>query len=293
MATFWWPQLFLDGQLQLCFIDEAGDLGALSNPPQANDQPVLVVGGLFIDSEKLSTLTDNFIRLKHQYFPDLPYQSSNHLDRILPEIKGADVRRNITRGSARQRSHAFGFLDRLFGLLRHNDAKLVARIWVKGVGMPFYPTSVYTSSIQSLCTYFEHFLNQKKDTGICIADSRDKSKNVSVSHSLFTKKFSLMTPDYQRIVELPTFGHSENHAGIQICDLVCSALLYPVACFAYCTDHVQNIHVQPNAVRLRNRYGKQIKSLQYRYFNQKVRRYEGGIVVSDAIACRSGSLMFA
>ena len=279
--------------MQLCFIDEAGDLGALSDPPLANDQPVLVVGGLFINSAKLPSLTDNFLRLKHQYFPNLPYQSRNHLDRILPEIKGADVRRNITRGSARQRVQSIGFLDQLIGLLRHNDAKLVARIWVKGVGMPFDPTSVYTYSIQSLCTYFDHFLTREKDIGICIADSRNKPKNVSVSHSLFTKKFSSTMPNYQRIVELPTFGHSDNHAGIQICDLVCSSLLYPVACFAYCTGYVQNTHVQPKAALLRNRYGKQIKSFQYRYLNQATNRHEGGIVVSDAIQHRSGSLMFA
>lgn len=293
MATSWWPQLFLEGQLQLCFIDEAGDLGVLSNPPLPNDQPVLVVGGLFIDAAVLSDLTDNFIHLKHRYFPNLPYRSTNHLDRILPEIKGADIRRNITRGSAGQRAHAIGFLDRLLGLLRHNDVKLVARIWVKGVGKPFFPTAVYTSSIQGLCTYFDNFLAQENDVGICIADSRNKPKNVSVSHSLFTKKFSLTMPKYHRIVELPTFGHSENHAGIQICDLVCSSLLYPVACFAYCTGYVQNTHVQPNAALLRNRYGKQIKSLQYRYLNQEIKRYEGGVVVSDAIKHRNGSLMFS
>ena len=35
--------------MKACFIDEAGDLGALANPPQPNDQPVLVSGGLFVD----------------------------------------------------------------------------------------------------------------------------------------------------------------------------------------------------------------------------------------------------
>ena len=35
--------------LQICFIDEAGGLGVLGNPPLPNDQPVLVIGGLFVD----------------------------------------------------------------------------------------------------------------------------------------------------------------------------------------------------------------------------------------------------
>ena len=109
------------------------------------------------------------------------------LDRILPEIKGADIRSNATRGTPRQRRHAIGFQDRILGLLQHHDAKLVARIWVKGIGLPFDATSVYTSSIQGICSYFEHYLTQTNGTGICIADSRNKFKNVSVSHSIFTR----------------------------------------------------------------------------------------------------------
>ena len=275
-----------------CFIDEAGDLGALGSPPLPNDQPVLAIGGLLVDVTHLASLTDNFLNLKQQYFPGLPYPSAMPLDRILPEIKGADIRSNATRGTPRQRRHAIGFLDRILGLLQHHDAKLVARIWVKGIGLPFDATSVYTSSIQGICSYFEHYLTQTNGTGICIADSRNKFKNVSVSHSIFTRKFSFATPTYQRLVELPTFGHSDNHAGLQICDIVCSSLLYPIACFAYCTGHVNNVHVQPRAADLRRRYGEQLKALQYRYQNSVTMRYEGGLVVSDAIARRNGSLMF-
>ena len=278
--------------MQVCFIDEAGDLGALGNPPLPNDQPVLVIGGLFVDAANLPSLTNNFLSLKHQYFPGLPYRSPRPLDRILPEIKGSEVRSNATRGTARQHSHAIGFLDRILGLLQHHGVKMVARIWVKGIGAPFDATPVYTSSIQGVCAYFEHYLTQADDTGICIADSRNKFKNVSVSHSIFTQKFSPAARSYQRLVELPTFGHSENHAGLQICDLVCSALLYPIACFAYCTGHVNNVHVQPRAEDLRQRYGQQLKALQYRYRNPETNRYEGGIVVSDAIGHQNGSLMF-
>ena len=122
--------------MHLCFIDEAGDLGALSNLPLPDEQPVLVIGGLFVDAANLPALTGHFLDLKHRYFPGLRYPSPRPLDRILPEVKGADIRRNATRGSARQQHHAIGFLDRILGLLRHNDVRLVARIWVKGIGSP-------------------------------------------------------------------------------------------------------------------------------------------------------------
>ena len=278
--------------MKACFIDEAGDLGALNDPPQPNDQPVLVIGGLIVDIVNLHDFTHAFLDLKSQYFPRPLANSTKPLDRILHEVKGAEVRRNATHGTARQQHHAISLLDRIFGLLQRFDVKLVARISVKGVGMPFEAKAVYTSSIQRICSYFDHYLTQSCDIGICIADSRSKSKNINVSHSIFTQKFRLRNPTYQQIAELPTFGHSDNHAGLQICDIVCSALLYPIACFAYCTGHVNNVHVQPGAARLRQRYGQHLKDLQYRYKKTGADRYTGGIVVSDSIQQRNGSLMF-
>ena len=74
--------------MKVCFVDEAGDLGALANPPLSNDQPVLVVCGIFVDTAIVQNFTNDFLNLKQRYFPGLNYPSTNHLDRILPEIKG-------------------------------------------------------------------------------------------------------------------------------------------------------------------------------------------------------------
>ena len=119
---------------------------------------MLVVAGLFVDAACLTSLTDDYLYLKRRFFPNLPYPSNKHLDRILPEIKGAELRRNATRGNGKQRRHAIGFLDRIGGFLRGHDVRLAARIWIKTPGDPFQGTAVYTSSIQGLCTYFEHYL---------------------------------------------------------------------------------------------------------------------------------------
>ena len=67
---------------------------------------------------------------------------------------------------------------------------------------------------------------------------------------------------------------------------------YPIGCFAYCTGHVTNVHVQPRAAQLRDRYGQQLKNFQYRYCDAQTGRYEGGIVVSDGLGHQSGSRMF-
>ena len=51
------------GKMKVCFVDEAGDLGALSDPPRQNDQPVLVIGGLILDAGDLHDFTARFLDL--------------------------------------------------------------------------------------------------------------------------------------------------------------------------------------------------------------------------------------
>jgi len=279
--------------VQILYVDESGDLGALPTTPptNGNHQPVLVLGALIINANRLETITQDFLHLKSNWFPGLAYPTANHLDKIIPEIKGADLRRSLTRSGRNKRRHATGFLDALVQMLIHHDVKILSRIWIKGLGQPFPGRSVYTSSIQGLYTYFEEFLTNQGDFGFCIADSRDHIKNVNVAHSIFTQKFRASSTVYSRILELPTFGHSENHAGIQICDIICSALLYPIAAYAYCNGHVSNIHVQARAADIRNHFGPHLKRMQYRY-QDPTGRWTGGIVVSDAISHRNASHMF-
>lgn len=279
--------------VRILYVDESGDLGALPAAPaqNGNDQPVLVLGALIVDADRLDAITQDFLTLKSHWFPGLPYPSPNHLDKIIPEIKGGDLRRHVTRSGRNQRRQAIGFLSKLLEMLQGHDVKILARIWVKGLGQPFNGRSVYTSSIQGLYTYFDQFLTDNDDRGFCIADSRDPFKNANVAHSVFTQKFRMSSTVYSRILELPTFGHSENHAGIQICDIICSALLYPIAAEAYCTGYVANVHVQPGAALLRQRFGQTLKAMQYRY-QEASGRWIGGVVVSDALAQRNAGLMF-
>lgn len=219
MATFGGHSCFGGKELYILYIDESGDLGAMPiNPLQdGNDQPAFIIGALIVDARKIKSLTHCFLQLKSKFYPGLKYPSSDHLDKIIPEIKGADIRRHATRGSRRSKRHAIGFLDNLIKILEEHDVKILSRIWIKGLGQDFKGTAVYTSSIQWLYTSFENFLDEQTGFGFCIADSRDYMKNVNVAHSVFTQKFRVSPSVYNRILELPTFGHSDNHAGIQIC----------------------------------------------------------------------------
>lgn len=279
--------------VKICYIDESGDLGTMPEnpPPDGNHQPVLVIGGIFVDHNTLYDLTHDFIKLKYRYYPGLNYPTDKFLDRIIPEIKGADLRRNALRGSKKLKRHAFGFLDRIIELFFKYNIKIVGRIWVKIPGKAFNGKAVYTSSIQSIYTYFDHYSRSENDYGICIADSRDQIKNVSVSHSVFTQKFQHLHPLYPNIVEMPCFGHSNNLAGLQLCDILCSAFLFPIASYAYCADFVRNVHVQETAYDFRERYGRPLRELQYRYSNPQGYNM-GGIVVSDPMQKQNAIAMF-
>lgn len=279
--------------VKICYIDESGDLGTLpaDSKPDDNHQPVLVITGLFVDYKHLYDLTHDFIKLKYRFYPGLNYPTERFLDRIIPEIKGADVRRNAMRGGRRAQRHAIGFMDRIIDLLFKYDVKCAARVWVKILGEQFNGKAVYTSSIQSLFDYFENYLAESDDHGVVIADSRDYMKNISVSHSVFTQKFRQLRPMYPHIIEMPCFGHSNNSAGIQLCDIISSAFLYPIASYVYCSKFVHNVHTRPEAEIIRDRYGLALKDMQHRFTDEKGYK-QGGIVVSDPLQKQNAMAMF-
>ncbi len=169
--------------------------------------------------------------------------------------------------------------------------RIVARVWIKPIGEPIDGTAIYTSSIQRIYEYYQHFLTGINEQGIVIADGRSKTKNVNVAHSVFTQKFQQSGDKYNRIIEMPTFGNSENHAGLQIADLLCSSLLFPIAAYSYCLGHVRSVHVDAEYLRLKQRYGPRLLARQYRYQDNE-NRWRGGIIVSDGLAQRSSVLMF-
>jgi hypothetical protein len=277
-------------KVKILYLDEAGDLQSLPAVPGPNDQPVFILGGVCVDYVRLETLTLDFLQLKRRFFPGLGYRSGLYLDAVLAEIKGADLRRNAASTSRNQQRQVFGFLDNVFDLLETNNVSITARIWVKPLGRNMRSTSVYTSSIQRLYQVYDHLLTTDQDYGVCLIDSRTKGLNVPVAHSIFTQKFKTHS-EYPRIVELPGFVHSDNHVGIQLSDLLCSAILYPITTYVYCTGHIQNVHVNARHADLQSRYGRRLKALQYRYVDT-LGRGRGGLTVSDGIGARTSALLF-
>ncbi len=117
------------------------------------------------------------------------------------------------------------------------------------------------------------------------------TQNSQVSHSVFTQKHKLSGDAYPCLVETPAFGHSVNHVGLQLADLVASSVVFPMASRTYCADHWTGPHVHPHYDGVKQRWASRVRLLQHRY-RDDAGFWRGGLVVSDKLGRRPGERMF-
>ncbi|WP_448245180.1 DUF3800 domain-containing protein [Pseudoxanthomonas mexicana] len=267
-----WRLFYFQGhemEFAFCYLDETGCLGTLPTATAAI-QPVFVLTGLFVDEAKIRHMTTEFVRLKTRYYPEKFSRLTHHLESMRIEIKGADVKKAL-RGdkSKRARVGAERFMDEILALLKSVEARFVSRIWVKGIAQPFNGRSIYTVSTQHIARDFERHLISVGARGLIVADFRDPGLNTHVSHCIFSQKFKTSKqknrrPSHACLVESPVFGISDNHAGLQIVDLITSALITPIATHTYCNGIVANPSVSTKDGVIKARYKKRIRELEFR-----------------------------
>ncbi len=209
----------------------------------------------------------------------------------MAEIKGADLRRPFREQNRRSIRHATGFLDKTIGLLHSHDVRLVCRVWIKGPGEPFSPRSVYSFSVQALCDSFQAFLRAHDEMGLVIADSTMPQQNTIVSHSIFTGRYKQAGDRYPKLIEVPVFGHSDNHAGLQITDIVASALVFPICAYSFAHGRIKNLHIHGRYERLAERYTPSLQAMEYRYATAS--GLAGGLVVSDPVGRHGTGHLFS
>ena len=274
----------------ICYIDEAGCTTPLPSA-ETDIQPVLVIVGLVVDVAKVREITIRFLELKRRFFPR-KFGAGNHLlDDVLLEIKGSDLRSSIRKHGAKADA-TLKFIDSTLELLRANNARLFASVWVKGIGKAIDSRAIYTTSIQAACRNFSSFLEASDDSGFMVADFRTPGLNTQVSHSIFTQKYRAKGDPLARLLELPTFGHSDNHVPLQIADLLCSTLLFPMATATYCAGQIKGKHVRGRDILIKRRYASRIKALQFRYKDDAGGQSLGGVFVNDGLQGRKSDLMF-
>lgn len=260
----------------MLYLDEAGCTGILS--PKI--QPAFCMLGLIAPLQTVPAITRQFLELKREFNPSIAAQLKHDLDIILYEVKGSSLKRDI-RSNRSTKRRAFGFLDKIFNIIEHHNCHIIARCHVKGFDKEFDGQAIYTSATQQICRSFQHFLNNNQSTsGLLIADSRRHRENTSVYHSIFTKKYKQTGDEYPNIMHPPLFGHSENHVGLQLADLIVSAVLMPIIIHVYCTNQMNNAHIRYEYSKVQDRYAERLKQLQYRY-QIETGAFKGGITVQD------------
>lgn len=274
--------------MYVCYIDESGDTSTLKDDKA---QPAFIICGLFIQQSLLFRLTHDFITLKQRFNPTALPAGSRRMDWIRKEVKGTDLRSDVSSNSHRKRRHAIGYLDNVMGLLEQQGVRLAGRVFIKELNQPINHVSIYSNAVQYICQHFEHWLQSQGSRGLVIIDSRSPPQNIWACHSIFTQKFKGGGDAYPSLVEAATFGHSDNHAGLQLADLVCSAFLWPMAMHGYCEGKITSIHTRNGYWRVGDRYGERMRRLQHRY-QLLTGQWDGGISVSDRLTKQSGSRLF-
>lgn len=249
----------------MCYVDESGDTG-LFDANERNSQPVFLLCALIVNQSHLESITREVIQLKQKHFPSYSQGTQHWHDWLMVEVKGANIRRALREDTHKSRRHILGFLSAVVSLLESNDAHISARVYIKEPACEFKGASVYSAAIQRLAQTFEDKLMRESEKGVIVLDSRNKVKNVPVAHSLFTWNFSTHGTAYRYMAELPLFGHSDNHALLQLVDWVASGILAPMAASAYCGQYADTcVHASQDYDIIRETFGQRIKALQYRY----------------------------
>lgn len=241
----------------------------------------MAIVGVIIDAQSIEPATTQLLDVKRRFFPQ-KCQAVHHLDDILAEVKGADLRAALRSSGRNSRRHATGFLDRIISIVETYDMAMIGRVWIKDVGQPLDPASSYTYAIQDLAHHFNNYLDHHASTGVIVCDSRMHNQNSQVSHSIFTQKHRVAGDAFPHILEAPVFGASGNHAGLQIADTLASALIFPMAARVYCAHQWTGGHVHTRFDDLRSRYAARLAAKQYRYQDARG-RWHGGVVVSDKL----------
>jgi Protein of unknown function (DUF3800) len=272
--------------MHFCYLDESGSTEAPDDGQSAT--PVMVILGLIVDADHVPELTRDFLALKRRHFPGL-FARGPSLDHVLTEIKGSFILRMTRKDSRDRRRQARQVRLDLLDLLEAYDCRIVGRVWVKAPHETLKPASTYCYAVQDIARHFGHYLLTAKSEGVMIADSRSQNLNINTAHSIFTQKLRAGGDPYPLLHEVPVFAHSDNHAGLQIADLVASTLVFPMAVAAFGAEP-GSVHASPRYLQLRDEFAGRVRELEYFYRDENGRR-RGGLVVSYPSGGRPGMLI--
>lgn len=210
--------------MHICYLDESGGYEDPTSSTSAT--PVMVILGLIIDGASVPALTRDFLALKRKHFPGR-YVDGLALDHILKEVKGSEILQMTRSPSRNARRQADIFRSNLLDLVESHNARIVGRVWVKEPGKRMLPSASYGYAVQDICRHYSEYLEAHESVGVVIADARTHSTNMQLAHCIFTQKWRTGGDPFPSLREVPLFAASDNHAGLQIADLLASTLCFP------------------------------------------------------------------
>jgi hypothetical protein len=244
-----------------CFIDESGCPGQL---PSATSQvqPILVIAGVALETSAIATVTRQFARITQRYHHGQSRPESICSDLQSELIKGSEVRRTFRSNPAAAEQKEHPLLDSVLDLLRSHQAKLYGTVVVKTAGEEFDGRAVYAQGLSDVARAFHRTLEVEQTQGTVIADFRESKLNGRVSADLMEAKLGPAGDQLPRLLYAPTFGNSEVHAPLQLVDLVCSAMLWPIAAWRFRVELEGSPHIAPSAdACIRRRYRRRLQEL--------------------------------
>ncbi len=190
--------------------------------------PLFVLASLAFHADAWRSVDRSYLELKKKFF-------SKEIGKGRPELfemKGSQLVRPGNKDSRR----AHTFVRRVLELCSNNHMAGFAVGFKKNPIHPTSRTSMYTMALQYLVERFSGFLEETHQgltlgyaaqhaQGIIVADSRMRNLdlNVAISHL----SFIFGNPVGQRctrVIEAPTFTHSELSVGIQLTDIFAACL---------------------------------------------------------------------
>jgi hypothetical protein len=279
--------VLLSHLVHFLYLDESGS----TEPPDqgSNATPCMAIVGVIVDAALVPVLTREFLAYKRRHFPHR-FERGHALSHVLAEVKGAELLQMARHPSRGKRRRALLARSELLELLDRYGARVLGRVWVKQPGVSLKPTETYTVAVQDIAVHFGQFLIEHRSQGIFIADARNQATNIEVAHSVFTQKWRTGGDPYPPLMEVPLFAHSDNHASLQIADLLATTLVFPMAASAYGAP-ATSVHSAGQYHAIRAQHGQALRVLQYQYLDETGRR-RGGIVVSDPVGKQPSSRLF-
>ncbi len=237
------------------YVDESGDANKHFVPIRNGQPPLFTLTGLVFPLKEWRNIDRDFLALKKQFFSSELSRSKTRAEHY--EIKGNTLTCPANKHDRRRHK----FIEKVCELASAYNGKLFCVTIIKDEMRPAAPVSIYTSSLQYLVERFNIYIAEHGsfDKGLIIADSTKQFDwDVAVSHMSFI--FGTDTGRaLNHIYEAPLFANSKLTAGIQISDILSSAIFtnhYRYYCRsitgAMNYDHMQQHWERINSLQFRS-----------------------------------------